>query len=79
MRHHHEKWDGSGYPDGLDFESIPLLARIFSLADVYDALTSARPYKEAWSVEQAYTEIADQTRRQFDPELVRAFFSALKV
>jgi putative nucleotidyltransferase with HDIG domain len=79
VRHHHEKWDGSGYPDGLDFESIPLLARIFSLADVYDALTSARPYKEAWSVEQAYTEIADQTRRQFDPELVRAFFSALKV
>ena len=53
IRSHHERYDGQGYPDGLPGESIPLYARIFSLADVYDALTSARPYKEAWPPDKA--------------------------
>lgn len=73
VRHHHERWDGGGYPDGLSGDSIPLLARIFTLADVYDALTHVRPYKPAWSVEAARAEIAAQAGKQFDPELARIF------
>lgn len=73
IRHHHERWDGSGYPDGLAGEAIPLLARVFALADVYDALTSERPYKRAWSHEEALAEIRRQAGRHFDPELARIF------
>jgi putative nucleotidyltransferase with HDIG domain len=73
IRHHHERWDGSGYPDGLAGETIPLLARIFALADVYDALTSERPYKPAWGHEEALVEIRRQAGRHFDPELARTF------
>lgn len=73
IRHHHERWDGSGYPDGLAGEAIPLLARIFALADVYDALTSQRPYKRAWRPEEALAEIAAQAGRHFDPTLCRIF------
>lgn len=73
IRHHHERWDGGGYPDGLAGEAIPLLARIFALADVYDALTSQRPYKRAWSPEETLAEIAAQAGRHFDPELCRTF------
>ncbi len=65
--------DGSGYPDGLQGEAIPLPARIFALADVYDALTSQRPYKPAWSPEEALGEIEQQAGRHFDPELCRRF------
>jgi len=72
-RFHHERWDGCGYLDGLAGEQIPLGARIAALADVFDALTHARPYKEAWTVERAVAEIVDQRGRAFDPAIVDAF------
>jgi CHASE2 domain-containing sensor protein len=72
-RTHHERWDGSGYPAGLAGEDIPLVGRICSIADVFDALTSARPYKQAWRVEDALAELDRQRGRQFDPRLVDAF------
>jgi len=71
--HHHEKWDGSGYPHGLAGEDIPLVARIVALADVFDALTSTRPYKRAWPVEEVMAFIAEQSGRHFDPALVAHF------
>lgn len=67
---HHEKWDGSGYPKGLAGEEIPLEGRIVALADVFDALTSKRPYKEAWTVEDAIDFIKEQSGKHFQPELV---------
>ena len=73
IRHHHERWDGSGYPDRLRGDDIPLLARIFTVADVYDALLSERPYKRAWTREEAVREIREQAGRQFDPAVVEAF------
>jgi CHASE2 domain-containing sensor protein len=72
-RTHHERWDGSGYPAGLAGEDIPLAGRICTIADVFDALTSWRPYKEAWPVSEALAEIRRQSGRQFDPALVEAF------
>ncbi|HAC28844.1 MAG TPA: two-component system response regulator, partial [Marinobacter hydrocarbonoclasticus] len=74
---HHEKWDGSGYPKGLKGSTIPISARIVALADVFDALTSERPYKKAWSIEQATDLIREQSGKHFDPELVEAFFRCL--
>jgi len=74
---HHEKWDGSGYPNGLQGTTIPISARIVALADVFDALTSERPYKRAWSVEDATGLIREQSGQHFDPELVDAFFRSL--
>ena len=68
--YHHEKWDGSGYPHGLKAEDIPIEARIVALADVFDALTSKRPYKEAWTVEAALDHIRQQAGKHFDPALV---------
>lgn len=70
---HHEKWNGSGYPRGLSGRSIPLAARILSLADCYDALTSRRPYKEPWSHPEAIAYIEGEQGQHFDPEVVRAF------
>ena len=70
---HHEKFDGTGYPNGLRGEEIPLPARIVSVADVFDALTHERCYKPAWPVEDAVTEIVSQSGRQFDPNVVEAF------
>jgi putative two-component system response regulator len=70
---HHERWDGGGYPRGLCGEEIPLAGRIVAVADVFDALTHARPYKEAWPVEKAVAEILDQAGRQFDPRVLDAF------
>ena len=70
---HHERWDGQGYPQGLDGERIPRLARIFSLCDVYDALISPRPYKRAWTPQEARNELSVQSGRQFDPELTALF------
>ncbi len=73
--HHQERWDGSGYPEGLRGEQIPLGARIFAVADTYDAMTSTRPYRRALSHEEALTEIRQCSGTQFDPRIVEAFFS----
>jgi HD-GYP domain-containing protein (c-di-GMP phosphodiesterase class II) len=70
---HHERWDGTCYPRGIDAEAIPLAARIVAVADVFDALTHARPYKEAWTVTDAITEISRQRGKQFDGAIVDAF------
>ena len=81
-RSHHERWDGSGYPDGLKADSIPLEARIVTVADVYDALTSDRPYKKAWPVEDALAEMKGLSGKLFDPEILKVFirkFSEEKV
>src|SRR5690242_7063706 len=73
---HHEKYDGSGYPNGLVGDHIPLCARIVALADVYDALTSVRPYKHAWATAEALEYVASQAGKHFDPRLVDAFVGA---
>jgi len=73
VRHHHERWDGGGYPDGLAGEAIPLSARLFALADALDALTSERPYRPAASWEQARAEIVRGVGTQFDPAIVAAY------
>ena len=72
-RWHHEKWDGSGYPDGLAGEQIPLSARIMALADVFDALRTVRPYKAALSCDEAFAVVLDWSGTYFDPQLVEAF------
>ncbi len=78
IRHHHERWDGSGYPDHLQGEEIPLLARILQLADIYDALTTARPYKDAMTPEQALRTIRAEAERGWrDPKLVEMFGDVL--
>jgi len=69
---HHEKWDGSGYPEGLKGENIPLEGRIVAVADVLDALTSIRPYKKAWPMEKALAQIEELSGKQFDPKVVEA-------
>lgn len=74
---HHEKWDGTGYPHGLAGDEIPLYGRITMLADVFDALTSDRPYKKAWPEAMAIKEINDMSGKHFDPKLVVAFMKAL--
>jgi putative two-component system response regulator len=74
---HHEKWDGSGYPKGLKGDEIPLVGRIVAIADVFDALTTARPYKSAWSVEEALAWIQQQRGSHFDPDLVDRFAGIL--
>lgn len=74
---HHEKWDGSGYPDGRQGEAIPLVGRIVAVADVFDALTSARPYKPAWPLDRALAYLSEQRGRHFDPRLVDLFLGNL--
>jgi putative two-component system response regulator len=74
---HHEKYDGSGYPGGLTGEAIPLYGRIVAIADVFDALTSARPYKRRWSVTEALAWMQEQAGRHFDPALLAAFTGVL--
>lgn len=73
--YHHEKWDGSGYPSGLVGEAIPESARIVAIADVFDALTMARPYKPAWSADKAFDLILSESGKHFEPRLVDAFIS----
>jgi diguanylate cyclase (GGDEF)-like protein len=73
VRHHHERWDGKGYPDGLQRTEIPLGARVFAVADALDAITSDRPYRRARSWEEAAAEIAREAGGQFDPNVVEAF------
>lgn len=74
---HHEKWNGSGYPNGLAGEDIPLVGRITALADVFDALTSVRPYKKAWTVEDSVALIKEESGKHFDPKLVEVFLESL--
>ncbi|GAB5605017.1 bacteriohemerythrin [Sideroxyarcus sp. TK5] len=74
---HHERWDGKGYPNGMKGEEIPLLARICAVADVFDALTSTRPYKDPWTVEQAHDWVVSEAGKHFDPEVVRAFDASM--
>ncbi len=72
---HHERWDGSGYPNGIGGETIPLSGRIVAVADVFDALTTARPYKQAWSPQEARAYLLDKSGSHFDPGVVAAFLS----
>lgn len=74
---HHEKYDGSGYPNGLAGKDIPLSARIVAIADVFDALTSERPYKKAWTVEKAIALLEEEADKHFDPELIPEFINCL--
>jgi HD-GYP domain-containing protein (c-di-GMP phosphodiesterase class II) len=76
-RYHHEKWDGSGYPDGLAGEAIPLAARLFAFADVYDALTSDRPYRCAWSQADALDHIRTNSATHFDPKITPVFIQMM--
>ena len=78
IRHHHERWDGAGYPDGLSGEQIPLLARILSVADAFDAMTSKRAYRNAMSIEQALAELLKNRGKQFDPSALDAFLEVVK-
>ncbi len=78
IRHHHERYDGSGYPDGLAGEEIPLMARILTIADCFDAMTADRPYRKALSVEQTIDELDKNKNIQFDPELVDIFIPLLE-
>ena len=76
--HHHERYDGLGYPDGLKGESIPLSARIILVADTFDAMTSTRPYREGMPLDVAIDELRRCSGTQFDPELVEAFVGLFK-
>lgn len=75
---HHEKWDGSGYPRGLKGKEIPISARLFAIVDVWDALRSNRPYRQAWTKEEAAVYIRDQSGKHFDPEVAELFFKVLE-
>jgi HD-GYP domain-containing protein (c-di-GMP phosphodiesterase class II) len=75
---HHERWDGTGYPRGLKGDQIPLAARIFAVVDVWDAMTSERPYRKAWSQQEATDYIRAQSGVQFDPAAVEMFLEALR-
>lgn len=78
IRHHHERWDGKGYPDGLVGKAIPLLARIISLADSYDAMISDRPYRQGLSMKRVQEEIESNAGTQFDPNMVDIFLKQIK-
>jgi len=78
VRHHHERWDGGGYPDGLAGEEIPFLARVVAIADTYDALTSKRPYRPGLDVAEAADFIRRGSGTAFDPEISRVFVAALR-
>ncbi len=79
IRSHHERWDGGGYPDGLRGEQIPLLARVFQLVDIYDALTHERPYKEAWSIERVIAMLEEEKDKGWrDPQLTDVFLNILR-
>lgn len=79
IRHHHEKWDGSGYPDGLSGVEIPYLAQVFQIIDIYDALTSDRPHKRAYSQAQALQTIVEETQRGWrNPELIEKFTNFIR-
>jgi HD-GYP domain-containing protein (c-di-GMP phosphodiesterase class II) len=74
---HHEKWDGTGYPRGLKGEEIPFTARIFAVADVWDALSNDRPYREAWGAEKVIEYLRNESGKHFDPKVVQVFIELL--
>ena len=76
-RHHHERWDGNGYPEGLAGDNIPLVARIAAICDVFDALTTERPHKAAWVVDDAIEEIRTRSGSHFDPDIVPIFIDSI--
>ncbi|HMN62420.1 MAG TPA: HD domain-containing phosphohydrolase, partial [Anaerolinea sp.] len=76
-RAHHEKWDGSGYPNRLKGKQIPLAARVFAVIDVWDALSYDRPYRGAWPQEKVVAYLKDQSGKHFDPEVLEAFLKML--
>jgi HD-GYP domain-containing protein (c-di-GMP phosphodiesterase class II) len=78
IKHHHECFDGSGYPDGLKGEKIPLGARIIAVADAFGAMTTTRPYRNALSVDEAVNELNKFSGTQFDPKIVEIFISLLR-
>ncbi len=77
VRHHHENWDGSGYPDGLKGQDIPILARIFAVVDTFDALYSPRPYKRAWKPAEIIEELNRLKGKKLDPKLVDIFIKRI--
>jgi HD-GYP domain-containing protein (c-di-GMP phosphodiesterase class II) len=78
VRHHHERYDGKGYPDGLKGEDIPLVARIMSIADAYEAMTSERPYRGRMPRERALAVLREEAGKQFDPALVSIFVDIMQ-
>jgi HD-GYP domain-containing protein (c-di-GMP phosphodiesterase class II) len=78
IRSHHENWTGGGYPDGLSGEAIPLIARIIAAADVFDAMTTHRPYQRAMSLDYVFNKMRELANRRLDPRVVDAFFSAVQ-
>jgi len=78
VRHHHEWFDGSGYPDGLQGNAIPLASSIISIADTYDAMTSDRPYRNAFSEAKTFGELESFSGMQFDPELIKEFIKIME-
>jgi HD-GYP domain-containing protein (c-di-GMP phosphodiesterase class II) len=78
IRHHHERWDGTGYLDGLSDEAIPLIARILSVADVFSAMTTTRPYRKALSLPEALKRLGDAAGSQLDEELVKVFIDGIE-
>jgi len=76
--HHHEWWDGSGYPDGLKGEEIPLLSRVTAILDAYDAMTNSRPYNEPKTHQEAIEELKRCAGSQFDPQLVEVFLQLME-
>ncbi len=76
--YHHERWDGKGYPHGLKGEEIPLVARLFAIVDVWDALTSERPYRQAWPKEVALDYIMKESGKHFDPTIVEVFLDVVR-
>jgi HD-GYP domain-containing protein (c-di-GMP phosphodiesterase class II) len=77
IRHHHERWDGKGYPDGLYGSDIPFLSRILTAVDSYDAMTNNRPYRKAMEIEEALGELKRNIHRQFDEEIVNCLIRIL--
>lgn len=76
--HHHERWDGHGYPSGLQGENIPLLSRILAVADAFSAMTADRPYRKAFTLEEAVDKLRRNAGRQFDPELAERFIDLVE-
>jgi HD-GYP domain-containing protein (c-di-GMP phosphodiesterase class II) len=78
IRHHHERWDGNGYPDGLSGSNIPFFSRILTVADAFDAMTNNRPYRKAMEMDAAVAELKRNVNRQFDKEIVDYFISTVQ-